>query len=214
MNIDVAIIDYGIGNIFSVRRALEYCGAKVSVSNDPGILLAAPRLVLPGVGAFADGMRGLKKRGLDNVILEYVQSGKSLLGICLGMQMFATSSEEFGEHAGLNVIPGRVIPIPNKTVKGDFHKIPYVGWAGLEYPERLMRWDNSILSEVCPADSVYFLHSFEFKPYNTKNRLADYKYDGRLINAAVRKDNVFGTQFHPEKSGRVGLKILNRFLSL
>ena len=114
----VTVIDYGIGNLFSVARALEHCGAEVKVSADPAVIEAAPRLVLPGVGAFADGMQGLRERGLVETILRYAASSRPLLGICLGMQMLASVSEEFGEHAGLGLIPGRVVPVPSTTTQG------------------------------------------------------------------------------------------------
>jgi imidazole glycerol-phosphate synthase subunit HisH len=212
MSVDVAIVDYGIGNLFSVRQAFEHCGANVLVSDDPTVLLAAPRLVLPGVGAFADGMRGLIERKLDKVVLEFANSGKPLLGICLGMQMLASFSEEFGEHKGLGIIPGRVIPIPNTTADGKPHKIPHVGWASLDYPNGLPGWQGSILETLSPGDAVYLVHSFAVQPDESINCLADCNYNGRIIAAAIRKGNVYGTQFHPEKSGLVGMKILKHFL--
>lgn len=212
MSIDVAIVDYGTGNLLSVRRAFEHCGATVTVSEDPKTLLSAPRLVLPGVGAFANGMRGLIDRGLNKVVLEFADSGKPLLGICLGMQMLATVSEEFGEHEGLGIIPGRVTAIPNTGKDGIPHKIPYVGWAGLEQPEREVDWCGTILADIEPGDSAYLVHSYEVVPENDSHRLADYLYNGRRVSAAVRKGNVYGCQFHPEKSASVGMRILDRFL--
>ena len=214
MSADVAIIDYGIGNLLSVQRAFVHCGANVVVTDDPQALLSAPRLVLPGVGAFADGMRGLIQRGLDRVVLEFANSGKPLLSICLGMQMLASVSEEFGEHKGLAIIPGRVVPIPNTTIEGKAHKIPHIGWAVLEAPAGHAGWGDSILSDVQTGDAVYFVHSFAVVPENGRHRLADCHYNGRQISAAIRKGNVYGCQFHPEKSGKVGLKILNQFLSI
>jgi len=212
MSADVAIVDYGIGNLFSVRRAFERCGASVVVSDDPQVLLAAPRLVLPGVGAFADGMRGLIERGLDKVVPEFTDSGKPFLGICLGMQMLASVSEEFGEHKGFGIIPGRVVPIPKTTIAGKRHKIPHIGWARLERPKCLAGWEGSILEGLSHDDAVYLVHSFAVQPDNGAHRLADCTYNGRVISAAIRKGNVYGTQFHPEKSGDVGLGILGNFL--
>ncbi|MFZ5875365.1 MAG: imidazole glycerol phosphate synthase subunit HisH [Nitrospirota bacterium] len=214
MSIDVAIIDYGVGNLFSVRRAFEYCGAKVLVSDDPRALLDAPRIVLPGVGAFADGMRGLMERGLNHVAAEFAVSGKPFLGICLGMQMLASASEEFGEHKGLGIVPGRVAPIPATTIDGRSHKIPHIGWAALTRPPRLSGWAGSILDGIQPGEAVYLVHSFAVRPDDDAHRLADYHYDGRVITAAIRKDNVYGTQFHPEKSAAVGLRLLRQFLKL
>lgn len=212
MSADVAIIDYGIGNIFSVRRAFERCNASVVVSDNPQVLLAAHRLVLPGVGAFADGMRGLIERGLDKVVQEFAGSGKPFLGVCLGMQMLASVSEEFGEHKGFGIIPGRVVPIPRETISGKRHKIPHVGWVGLERPKGLAGWEGSILEGLTRVDAVYLVHSFAVQLDNDAHRLADCTYNGRVISAAIRKGNVYGTQFHPEKSGDVGLGILRNFL--
>jgi glutamine amidotransferase len=213
MSVDVAIIDYGIGNLFSVRRSFEYCGAHVVVSDDPKVLLSAPRLVLPGVGAFADGMRGLTERKLDKVVLEFADSAKPLLGICLGMQMLASISEEFGEHEGLGIIPGRVISIPKTKMAGNPHKIPHIGWSGLLLPDGLSGWQGSILEGLVPGDAVYLVHSFTVQPDDNAYRLANCDYNGQVISAAMRKGNVYGMQFHPEKSGLVGLSIIRSFLA-
>lgn len=211
MSIDVAVIDYGIGNLFSVRRAFEHVDANVLVTNDPALLLAAPRLVLPGVGAFEDGMKGLRRYGLDQVVHEFVATGKPLLGICLGMQMLATTSEEFGLHAGLNLIPGRVLPIPATTAAGHPHKIPHIGWSGLQLPAAGGGWEDSILRGLQQGDDVYLVHSFSVHPADERHRLAECDYNGRSLSAAIRRDNVQGTQFHPEKSGPAGLRIIRNF---
>lgn len=208
----VAVVDYGVGNLFSVCRALEHCGAKVTLTDDPKTISNAPRLVLPGVGAFADGMRGLAERGLITVLQEYADSGRPLLGICLGMQMLATVSEEFGEHEGLGIIPGRVMAIPNTGIDGTPHKIPHIGWAGLEPPELAADWSGSILANLKSGDSVYLVHSYAVVPGNDGHRLADCFYNGRRISASIRKGNIYGCQFHPEKSGDIGLRILDQFL--
>lgn len=213
MSVDVAIIDYGTGNLFSVRRSFERCGASVVISDDPQVLLSAPRLVLPGVGAFADGMRGLIERGLDKVVVEFANTGKPLLGICLGMQMLTSVSEEFGEHKGLDIIPGRVVPIPKITIEGKPHKIPHIGWSGLLRPNGLSGWQGSILEGLIPGDAVYLVHSFAVQPDNGAHRLADCDYNGQVISAAIRKGNVYGAQFHPEKSGIIGLGIIRNFLT-
>lgn len=212
MKPEITLIDYGIGNLFSVRRALEHCGADVVVADAPALIAKASRLVLPGVGAFADGMQGLAAKGLDQAVLEFAASGRPLLGICLGMQMLATVSEEFGEHEGLGIIPGKVVAIPAIGADGRPHKIPHVGWASLEMPDSLPEWEGSILADVKSGDAVYLVHSYTMLPDNPAYRLADCHYDGRLIAAAVRKGNVYGCQFHPEKSGPVGLAILKRFI--
>jgi len=214
MRTDVAIIDYGIGNLFSVRRAFEHVGASVIVTADRAELMAAPRVVLPGVGAFADGMQGLKARGLDQVVLELAAAHRPLLGICLGMQMFASVSEEFGEHQGLGLIPGRVQSIPDTSSAGIKHKIPHIGWAGLTLPELCESWDGSILQGLSPGDDVYLVHSYSVHPDDPRHRLADCDYNGRVVSAAIRRDNITGVQFHPEKSGPVGLKIIRNFVDL
>jgi imidazole glycerol-phosphate synthase subunit HisH len=214
MNPEVTVIDYGIGNLFSVRRAFEHCGANVTISDDPAVIAKAPRLVLPGVGAFPDGMSELVKRNLVQAIQDYSIFGRPLLGICLGMQLFATVSGEFGAHDGLNIIPGRVVAIPNIGGEGLPHKIPHIGWTELESPADGHRWSGTILADNSPGDAVYIVHSYHFVPDDTAHRLADCYYNGIRIAAALRLDNVVGCQFHPEKSGEVGLRIIRRFLGL
>lgn len=213
MSVDVAIVDYGIGNLLSVRRAFEYCGASVVVSDNPQALLAAPRLVLPGVGAFAAGMEALVERKLDACVREFAASGKPLLGICLGMQLLASVSLEFGEHRGLAIIPGKVEAIPSTNAAGQPHKVPHIGWTGITVPRGSSGWAGTILSNVAPGAAVYLVHSFAMQPSSDAHRLADCDYNGRTITAAIQKDNVCGTQFHPEKSGVVGLAIVRGFLA-
>jgi imidazole glycerol-phosphate synthase subunit HisH len=210
----VTVLDYGVGNLFSVRRALEHCGAEVLFATDPGGIAAAERLVLPGVGAFADGMQGLRERGLPDPVREYAASGRPLLGICLGMQLLLSQSEEFGAHEGLGLIPGRVVAIPPAGLDGRAHKIPHIGWSRLLLPQGLRSWEGSILSGIREDEAVYLVHSFTGVPESVSHRLADCLYDGCLIAAAVRSGNVYGCQFHPEKSGPVGLRILAAFLAL
>jgi imidazole glycerol-phosphate synthase subunit HisH len=208
----VAIIDYGIGNLFSVSRAFEHCGAEVTVTGDPAVLAAAPALVLPGVGAFEDGMSGLTRGGLDTLVRDYAASGRPLLGICLGMQMLATVGEEFGEHPGLDIIPGRVRRIPGIGGDGKPHKVPHVGWADLEKPAGA-DWAQSPLAGLTDGEAVYLTHSFAMDPDDARHRLADYRYNDVRITAAIRKGNVTGVQFHPEKSAAVGLRILSNFIA-
>jgi imidazole glycerol-phosphate synthase subunit HisH len=207
----VVVIDYGIGNLFSVRRAFEHCGSEVVLSSDPAVLADAPRLVLPGVGAFADGMRGLIERGLDKVILAYAESGRPLLGICLGMQMLASVSEEFGEHKGLGIIPGRVVSIPRVGPEGQQYKVPHVGWADLCAMDPTTDWKDSVLDGLSSDDAVYLTHSYAVTVMDPRHNLAYCKYNGANVTAAIRKNKVFGVQFHPEKSGKVGLRIIANF---
>lgn len=214
MSIEVVIIDYGIGNLFSVRRAFEHCGAKVEVTDDKAKILSAQRVVLPGVGAFTDGMRGLGKLGLDNIIKSYIASGRPLLGICLGMQMLCSVSEEFGETKGLGIIPGQVSLIPNIDLQGNPLKIPHVGWADLQLKSFETIWKGTILDGLSSKDAIYLTHSFAVKAKNRTHLLAYCDYGGNEISAVIRKENVYGVQFHPEKSGPIGLKIINNFMNL
>ena len=211
MSGSVSIVDYGSGNLFSVVRAFEHVGAEARLAQDAAAIEAAERLVLPGVGAFADGMAGLSERGLVEPIRRFAASGRPLLGICLGMQMLATSSEEFGEHAGLGIIPGRVVPIPAQDVDGRSQKIPHIGWADLQ-PWQARGWADSPLQDLIQGDAVYLVHSFHFVPDDAQDGLAVCGYGGHRITAAVRSGGTVGCQFHPEKSGEVGLRVLRRFL--
>jgi glutamine amidotransferase len=210
---EVTVIDYGVGNLLSVRRALEHCGARVTITSDIETILASAKLLLPGVGAFADGMAALQAKRLDTAVHQAAMVGTPLLGICLGMQMLFDESDEFGTTLGLGLIPGRVIQIPAKTTTSETNKIPHIGWNQLLLPNQHDSWQSSLLADVVQGDSVYFVHSYMAVPASPKFRLADCNYGSIPIAAAVQKDNVVGCQFHPEKSGDVGLKILRRFIS-
>jgi glutamine amidotransferase len=210
--IEVTVIDYGVGNLLSVSRALEHCGAKVTVTADPESILSAVRVVLPGVGAFPDGMAELKAKGLDTIVRRVAIKGTPLLGICLGMQLLFEESEEFGVTAGLGLIPGRVVSIPSTTAMGESQNIPHIGWNELVIPDQNRLLQANLLSDVNPDEAVYFVHSFMAVPASNSHRLADCIYGGIKISAAVQRENVSGCQFHPEKSGEVGLRILRRFI--
>ena len=210
----VTIIDYGIGNLLSVRRACVYWGAEVEFTYSPGDIDRAEHLILPGVGAFADGMAGLRERRLIEPIRKYAAKNRPFLGICLGMQMMLEIGEEFGRHEGLGLIPGIVTKIPDTGLDGQAHKIPHIGWNALVLPAMCSDWDKTILQGVVPGSAAYFVHSFTAMPANDANCLADCDYNGRVISAAIRSGNLYGCQFHPEKSGTVGLKIIKRFLEL
>ena len=211
---DVAVIDYGVGNLLSVRRGLERVGASVAVTSDFDAIRSAPRVVLPGVGAFADGMAALRGAGLDDVVREVAAKGTPLLGICLGMQMLLDTSEEFGEHAGLGLIPGRVVTVPGVSGDDEPQKIPHIGWNALTVPEGREDWHDTVLEDLTPGESVYFVHSYMADPVAASDRMADCLYGGRRVSAAIGRENVSGCQFHPEKSGDVGLKVLRRFMRL
>jgi imidazole glycerol-phosphate synthase subunit HisH len=213
MSKEVVLLDYGLGNLFSVRKALEHCGATVTLSEDPEVVLRAGRLVLPGVGAFRDGMAGLRVRHLIEPVLSVARSGKPVLGICLGMQMLMAYSEEFGRHEGLGVVPGGVLAIAPTAADGTPHRIPHIGWNSLEIPYAGRSWSGTILEDTPIGSAVYLVHSFTAWPEDERFRLADCTYGGRRICAAVQSGNIYGCQFHPEKSAQVGLSILRRFLT-
>jgi glutamine amidotransferase len=209
---EVVVIDYGLGNLLSVRRGLEYCGGSVTVTSDPEQIVAAKRAVLPGVGAFRNAMESLHRMGLVEAIRELAHRKTPLLGICLGMQLLLDESDEFGTTAGLGLIPGRVIPVPSQTTSGGTQKIPHVGWSVLRPAGTSGRWDGTLLADNRPGESVYFVHSFMAVPADSANRIADCGYGGHLVSATIGRDQITGCQFHPEKSGEVGLKVLRRFI--
>ncbi|MGM4906781.1 imidazole glycerol phosphate synthase subunit HisH [Tardiphaga sp. 866_E4_N2_1] len=214
MSQSVLVVDYGVGNLLSVCRAFEACGAEVELSGSASRIAAAKRLVVPGVGAFGDCMGELRKRDLVGPVLDYVSSGAPVLGICVGMQMLLEISEEFGEHKGLGILPGRVRAIPQAQPDGPSYKIPHIGWSELNKPSSEVEWSSTILDGVAPGSTCYFVHSFTAVPVDDGYRLADCDYHGQRISAALQIDNVSGTQFHPEKSGETGLRILRNFLTL
>jgi glutamine amidotransferase len=211
---EVVVIDYGLGNLHSVQRGLEQCGASVTVTSDPARILAAPRVVLPGVGAFGNAVQALERLDLVEVLRSVAASGKPLLGICLGMQLLLDESEEFGTHRGLSIIPGRVVSLPRTTVEGVPQKIPHIGWSALLPAHALVNWQDSAVAGTQPGDAVYFVHSFMAQPEEATDRLADCVFGGHRVAAVIRRGQVIGCQFHPEKSGRVGLAILNAFCAL
>ena len=212
MPIRVAVIDFGAGNLLSVQRGLEHCGASVVLTADPERILAAERVVLPGVGAFGSAMQALEGLGLVAVLREIARRKTPLLGICLGMQLLLDESEEFGHTKGLGLIPGRVMPLPTRSLDGQSMKIPEIGWKALRRSAGSPDWQGTVLQDCRPGQSVYFVHSFMALPTQGAHRLADHDFGGHAITAVIHKDAIVGCQFHPEKSGEVGLRILRRFL--
>ncbi len=206
----VAVIDYGVGNLLSVQRGLEFCGADVIISNKPDEILTSDHVVLPGVGAFGNAMQALERLDLPSIIDEVVKQGKPFLGICLGMQLLLDKSEEFGIHQGLGLISGKVQAIPTHAVSGEALKIPHIGWNNLVEANNAI-WKNTWLNNNRSGDAMYFVHSFMANPLHQEHRLADCIYGGHRIAAVIKKDNIMGCQFHPEKSGAFGLKILQEF---
>lgn len=208
----VTIIDYALGNMKSVARACEFLGARVQIAHDAESIDSASRLILPGVGSFEAGMLELQNRNLASAIKSYSSQNRPLLGICLGMQMLLDSSEEFGEHAGLGIIPGRVRSIPSSDSEGISHKIPHIGWSELTIPKTSELHRDQLLNNLPAAPSVYFVHSYTAWPEFEIHRAADTFYGGQRISAIIRKGGTVGCQFHPEKSGPLGLQILRNFL--
>ncbi len=199
----IGIIDYGVGNLFSLSSSLRAIGEQVMVSGDKEILSAADKLLLPGVGAFADARSKLKEGGLDEFVCRQAEGGKPLLGICLGMQLLFDESLEYGHHPGLSLIGGRVVPF---SLPKDY-KIPHIGWNALHF-----RKPSPLLKYIKEGDHVYFVHSYHAVGCE-EHVVADCEY-GCPVTAIVQRDNIFGCQFHPEKSGRVGLAILKAFAEL
>ena len=200
----IAVIDYGVGNVFSLCRSLEAIGQTPVVTGDPDQLRKADKLFLPGVGAFADAAAKLRDTGLDRVIKEEAAKGKPLMGICLGMQLLFEESYEFGQYEGLGLIPGKVSGMEG-TIPTEL-KIPHIGWNRLLFPDRPR---HPLLQTVEDGDCVYFVHSF-YATDCDEAVIAQAEY-GKVLTAAVAKGNVMGCQFHPEKSGTVGLNILRTF---
>lgn len=207
----VVVIDYDVGNLLSVRAALEHCGAECIFTSDPDAIVAADRVLLPGVGAFGACVDAIRAKALEEPIRHFVANGRPIFGICVGMQMLMDESEEFGRHEGLGLIRGRVAAIPSAGIDGVVHDLPHIGWSEL-LP--CQEWRGTVLGPVAPGASVYFVHSYAASPEDDRHRIADYDYDGHRIAAVIGRDNIVGAQFHPEKSGKTGLAILNHFLSM
>ncbi len=197
------IIDYGVGNLFSLKSSFEAIGEEVFVSGDQAELLKADRLILPGVGAFGEAIAKLREDGLDGFVCAQAAAGKPLMGICLGMQMLFEKSYEYGEHQGLGLLPGAVVGMEGRLPAE--LKIPHIGWNALKFHQA----DCPIFKNIAEGDHVYFVHSFYAEGVG-ESLAASTEY-GATLTAAVAKGNVFGCQFHPEKSGKVGLEILKAF---
>jgi glutamine amidotransferase len=197
----IALIDYGIGNLRSVEKALASVGADVRLTSDAQVILSARQVVLPGVGAFGDGMAGLRQRGLDAVIRQIASQGVPLLGICLGMQLLFESSDEMGQHTGLGLLPGRVSRFPEAG-----WKVPQTGWNQLNIQQ-----ETPLLAGLHSGDYAYFNHSYFCEPAEARDSLASTEY-GLAYTSVVGRGSLYGVQFHPEKSQALGLQILRNFV--
>ena len=201
----IAIIDYGVGNLFSLTSSFKYVGADVIVTSDVNEIKKADKIILPGVGAFGDAIKMLKASGLDKVVIEEAKAGKPLMGICLGMQLLFEKSYEYGEHEGLGLLKGSVVPMDG-SIPSEL-KIPQIGWNGL-----IFKKESPLFKYLKDGDFVYFVHSY-YATDCDESLLATTEY-GKELTAAVAYKNIMGCQFHPEKSGEVGLKILKAFCEM
>ena len=208
----ITVIDYNCGNILNLKRAIQFLGYDIETTNDKKKILNSSYLILPGVGAFGNAVKQLEKYNLSSVILEYAKSNRPLLGICLGMQILLTSSREFGVHKGLDLINGEVIKISNK--KNKEIKIPHVGWNEIYPNKNEKKWENKIFKKDLIGKSFYFVHSFIAITKNPNSTIAICDYSGISIPAVISMNNVFGCQFHPEKSSENGLTILRNFCEI
>ena len=213
-NKNVTIIDYGVGNLLSVKRGFEKCGANVVVTSNPKEILNASKIVFPGVGAFPNAMLALEELNLIEVILELAELKKPILAICLGMQLLMEQSDEFKVTQGLGIIPGVVTKIPNINSDGVGLKIPHIGWNQLVQSLNKAPWKGTVLEGTENDNSAYFVHSYMVEPKDEKVRVADAIYGGNRISAVIAQEQIIGCQFHPEKSGKIGLRILENFISI
>ncbi len=201
----IAIIDYGVGNLFSLKSSFAAIGREAVVTDDPKVIARADRLILPGVGAFEDAAKKLKDSGMADVVKREVAGGKPIMGICLGMQLLFEKSYEYGEHEGLGLIHGSVKPIADVIDKN--LKIPHIGWNPL-----IFKKNSELFKYICDGDCVYFVHSYYAADCgDSVTAVAEYSAE---LTASVERGNVYGCQFHPEKSGEVGLKILKAFCEI
>ena len=205
---NITVVDYGVGNIHSIVKAFGYFGENPNISEEAEEILKADAIILPGVGSFQAGIEGLKIRKLDKAIRDFAKTNKPILGICLGAQLLMSRGHEFGTFDGLNIIPGQV-----EIFKKIKDKIPHIGWNEVNMPKGVS-WNKTILKAIKQHSDLYFVHSYLLKPKNKKNVLSLTKYGGLEFCSAIYKNNVYGCQFHPEKSGEIGLKIIKNFIDL
>ncbi len=214
--LQVAIIDFRMGNLFSVYQACQHVGLSPIITSDPLKIRDSDALILPGVGAFGDTMDNLRKLGLINPIKNSIKEGKPIMGICLGMQLLMSESEEFGKHKGLNVIEGSCIRFPPKNNENETTKVPNVGWSSIFRPTNIKEeyWNKSPLKGISNGEFMYFVHSYYVKPKNKDVILSTTSYEGTSFCSSLYWRNVFACQFHPEKSAQQGLDIYKNWASI
>ena len=211
MRKNIVIVDYGLGNLFSIEQACKHLGYSTTLSSDPGIILGASNLILPGVGSFEIAMKQLIAFNLIETLTTFVKTGKPIMGVCLGMQLFFDESNEFGKHNGLGFIKGKVIKFP-KIVDNQKIRIPHIGWNNIYKSE--LEWEITPLVNIKNESLMYFVHSYYVQPESNENILTLTNYAGFEFCSSIKKDNIFGFQFHPEKSGKEGLMIYDNFLKI
>ena len=205
----ILILDYGVGNLLSIQRAFKFFDIEIKISNNSKDIDNSSHLVLPGVGSFGFAMRNIKKKNLQEKINNYAKSGRPILGTCLGMQLLLNSSEEFGNFKGLGLIKGKVRTLKNLNNKQNLVKLPNIGWQRLKFDN-----NNKLLLEIDSKDEFYHVHSYYCEVENNSEILSFGKFENNFFPNIICKRNIFGVQFHPEKSGKSGLKLINNFISL
>lgn len=209
----VTVVDYGLGNLFNLVTALNAVGASVDVVGDAAAVEGAERLVLPGVGAFGPGIGKLREQGIEAAIGQFCRTGRPLLGICLGMQLLVSESEEHGVHRGLDLIPGRVRRFQPEAA-GSAGKVPQISWNTIERNPAAVDWNATLLKGLNSGIEMYFVHSYYVESDRPEDTLALTDYGGKRYSSVIGRDNVFGVQFHPERSAAAGLRLLKNFLEL
>lgn len=209
MSLKIVVIDYGIGNVKSIVNALERVGVSPVLSNEKEVILNADGVILPGVGAFSQGMKNLNKYNLVATIHEYAKTNKPLLGICLGMQLLFEGSAEFGDTTGLGLVKGKVVKL---AVNGKLTKLPHISWN--EITPKEISWNNTILNEIKNKTDMYFVHTYVAEPLDSKVILSTTEYEDVAFCSSIKHNNIYGCQYHPEKSSVNGLRIIENFINI
>ncbi len=214
--ITITIIDYQMGNLFSVSHACLYLGAKTEITSDKQKILSADAVILPGVGAFGEAMTNLKNLDMILPLKDFIASGKPFMGICLGMQLLFEESEEFGIHKGLALIKGNIKKFPSISPAGKKTKVPQIGWNSIHIPqtEKANGWKSDVFNSIIDGEYMYFIHSYYAIAQDKTVILSETEYEGIKYCSAIQKDNILATQFHPEKSGKAGLRIYENWIKI